>query len=283
MVQTVQSRLRPVNSRQNASVKELRQAFSRGRTEDGLCAVEGVRMIEEAIRSRIKVHTLFVRASSAEKSNRLLEQIGKHTETLLLPDDVFDSAVDTEHPQGLAALVKVAEQDLASALQASPALVLVAAGIQDPGNLGTMLRSAEAFGATAVISVEGSVNHWNPKVIRASAGSIFRLPLLKVTSEEFVPQLRERAIRLLGLMAPTDDSAAAERDGSARAPRWIQECNLTGPCALFIGNEGAGLSRALAREMDEFVAIRQARVESLNAGVAASIALYEAGRQRSAR
>ena len=281
MAQSV--RLRPVNSRQNALVKELREAFSRGRTEGGLCAVEGVRMIEEAIRSRIKIHALFVRASSATKSDRLLEQMGKHTETLLLPNEVFDSAVDTEHPQGVAALVKISEPDLASALQSAPALVVIAAGIQDPGNLGTLLRSAEAFGASAMVSVEGSVSHWNPKVVRASAGSIFRLPLLKSTSREVVPELRGREMRLLGLLAPGDKSALHERDGSARAPRWIQECNLTGSCALFIGNEGAGLPSGLAREMDEFIAIPQAKVESLNAGVAASIALYEARRQRSAK
>lgn len=240
-------------------------------------------MIEEAIRSRLKVHALFVRASSSEKANRLIEQIGKHAETLLLPDEVFDSAVETENSQGLAALVKVREHDLTSALQPEPSLIAVAAGIQDPGNLGTLLRSAEAFGATAVISIEGTVNHWNSKAMRASAGSIFRIPVLKVASEKFLPELRARAIRLLGLLAPPQDSVAHERDGSAKAPRWIQECDLTPACALFIGNEGAGLAHGIAREMNEFVAIPQARVESLNAGIAASIALYEARRQRSAR
>jgi RNA methyltransferase, TrmH family len=239
-------------------------------------------MIEEAIRSRVKIHTLFVRASSADKANRLLEQIGKHAETLLLPDEVFDSAVETEHPQGLAALVKVSEAEVESALQPAPALVVVAAGIQDPGNLGAMLRSAEAFAATALISVEGSVSHWNAKVIRASAGSIFRLPVLKIAGRELATELRAREIHQLGLVAPANSSTVGERDGSARAPRWIQECDLTRACALFIGNEGAGLSPTLAREMDEFVAIPQVRVESLNAGVAASIALYEARRQRSA-
>jgi RNA methyltransferase, TrmH family len=281
MTQSIQERLRTVQSRHNASVKELRKAFSQGRTENGLCAVEGVRMIEEAIRSRLKIHALFVRASSADKSSRLLEQIGKHAEAVLLPDEVFDSAVETEHPQGVAALVKVREQDLESALQPAPALAVVAAGLQDPGNLGTVLRSAEAFQATGVISIEGSVNHWNAKVIRASAGSIFRLPVVKATSETVLAELRNRAIRLAGLVASASDSPA-ERDGSAKAPRWIQHCHLTGSCALFIGNEGAGLAPSLAREMDEFIAIPQARVESLNAGVAASIALYEARRQRSA-
>jgi TrmH family RNA methyltransferase len=282
MAQSVQERLRPVQSRQNAAVKELRKAFSQGRNEQGLVGIEGVRMVEEAIRSRVKIHTLFVRASSAEKSSRLLEQIGKHSETLLLPDDVFDSADETEHPQGIAALVMVREHGLASALEASPALAMIAAGIQDPGNLGTLLRSAEAFGATAVISLEGSVSHWNSKVVRASAGSIFRVPALKASSENLLPELRRREIHVIGLVAP-GSSMTAERDGSARAPRWIQQTDLTRACALFIGNEGAGLAPALVREMDEFVAIPQTRVESLNAGVAASIALYEARRQRGPR
>ena len=278
------ARLRPVTSRQNSLVKELRQAFAQGQAVDGMCAVEGMRLIEEAIRSRLKLHALFIRESSKNKAERLLDQLSKRAEALLLPDNVFDSAVLTEHPQGIAALVKVQEHDLDSALRTNPALVVVAAGIQDPGNFGTLVRSAEAFGGSAVVATEATVSHWNPKTIRASAGSMFRLPVLKFAAEALIQELRARQIRVLGLVAPHAGGHHAQYgDGtSARLPARLQDTDLTRSCALLVGNEGAGVPRELVRSIDEFVTIPQIRVESLNAGVAASIALYEAQRQRCA-
>jgi TrmH family RNA methyltransferase len=276
-------RIRAVSSRQNPLVKQLRQAFAQGQAVDGMCAAEGLRLIEEAIRSSLKLHALFIRESSQAKAERILGQLSKHAEAVLLPDSVFDSAVLTEHPQGIAALVKVREHDLESALTPMPALVTVAAGVQDPGNFGTLIRSAEAFGATAMIGTEGTVNQWSPKTVRASAGSIFRLPVAKSTLEELITQLRSRQIAILALTTPHADGEAFGDGGSQRSPRRLQDADLRRPCALFVGNEGAGLSRETIKEIEEFVAIPQVRVESLNAGVAASIALYEAQRQRSAR
>ena len=276
------ARLRPVTSRQNALVKDLRQAFSQGQAIDGFCAIEGMRMIEEAIRSRLKVHALFVRESSQTKSQRIIDQIGKRAEAVLLPDSVFDSAVLTESPQGVAALIQVKEHDLDSVLAARPALIVVAAAVQDPGNLGTLIRSSEAFGGTAVVGTEGTVSHWNPKTVRASAGSIFRLPVLKMQTRDLIAPLRAREMRTVALVAPpADDQPFIINDGSRRHPKRLQDADLTAECALFVGNEGSGLPRELLDNIDEFVAIPQSRVESLNAGVAASIALYEAQRQRS--
>ena len=281
MPELASTRLRPVASAQNALVKELRQAFSQGQSIDGLCAVEGIRLIEEALRSRLKIQTLFVRESSQMKAQRILDQLTKHADAVLLPDRIFDSAVLTEHPQGIAALVKVPEYALHSLFAKTPTLLVIAAAIQDPGNFGTMVRSAEAFGATAVVGVEGTVSHWNPKTVRASAGSIFRLPVLKTNAAELLTELRNRQTRTLALVAPQSDNSLG--DGSTpRSALRLQDANLADPCALFVGNEGAGIPRELLTSIEQFVTIPQARVESLNAGVAASIALYEAQRQRSA-
>lgn len=283
MPELASTRLRSVASAQNTLVKELRQAFSQGQAVDGLCAVEGVRLIEEAIRSRLKLQALFVRESAQAKAQRIMDQLTKHAEALLLPDRVFDGAVLTEHSQGIAALVRVPENHLQSIFPATPALVVVAAAIQDPGNFGTLVRSAEAFGASGVVGIEGTVNHWNPKTVRASAGSIFRLPVLKTNAAELLAELRNRQIRALALVVPHSDDRPTDSDGgSPRSPLRLQEADLIGPCALFVGNEGAGVARELLTHIDQFVSIPQARVESLNAGVAASIALYEAQRQRSA-
>jgi len=142
---------------------------------------------------------------------------------------------------------------------------LVLDGIQDPGNLGTILRSAEAFGAAGIFLTEGTVSPYNSKVLRGSAGSIFRLPFLQISSAELIPLLRARGVRLL---------ATSPHQGTP-----LPRISWTLPLAIFIGNEGAGLSRELTRQMDETLAIPQAsQVESLNAGVAASIVLYEAAR-----
>ena len=263
------SRLRRIEGRHNALVKELRQAFSKGeRTADGNYAVEGFRILEEAIRSGVRFRAVFFSESAAGRAEKLLSQLGAQVETLLLPDKLFETAVPTDAPQGVAALARWKEfsiEDVLARSQAGPLLAI--AGVQDPGNLGTILRSAEAFGAGGVLLGEGTVNPFNPKVVRASAGSIFRLPVARVKLLEALEAMKKQSLRLV---------ATASHKGTP-----LDQAKLSGPLAIFIGSEGAGLSRDLIKEMDEIVAIPQApQVESLNAGVAASIVLYEVMRQR---
>ena len=266
-------RLRRVEGRHNSAVKELRQAFAHAeRTAGGECAIEGLRMVEEAIRSGLRFRSVFFKESAANLAERLLPQIGSHVDTLLVSDNVFDSAVPSETPQGVAALVRWKEfslDDPLERLQVGPLLVVV--GLQDPGNLGTILRSAEAFGSAGVVLGEGTVSPFNAKVIRASAGSIFRLPVVVAKSagelESICARLRRDGVRLI---------ATSSHKGTP-----IDQALLTGKQAVLIGNEGAGLPRALMSQADELIAIpHAAQVESLNAGVAASIVLYEAARQR---
>jgi RNA methyltransferase, TrmH family len=262
-------RLRRVEGRHNALVKELRGAFSRAElTADGSCAIEGLRIVEEAIRSGLKFRAVFFAESAATIAERLLPQIGAHAETLELPGQLFATAVPTETPQGVAALVKIKGFDLKDVLRRSSAGPLVAvAGVQDPGNLGTILRSAEAFGAGGVLLGEGTVSHFNWKAVRASAGSVFRLAIVRRALETSLAELRQNGLRMI---------ATSSHKGTP-----LPEADLSGPLALFIGNEGAGLPRDLLGKMDELIAIPHSpQVESLNAGVAASIILYEIARQR---
>jgi RNA methyltransferase, TrmH family len=264
------ARLRRIEGRHNALVKELRQAFARGElTASGECAVEGFRIVEEAVRSGLKCRAVFFSESAEPRAARLLPQIGAHVETLLLPDKLFASAVPSQTPQGVAALVHLKTFSLDDILDSSsPGPLLVIAGVQDPGNLGTILRSAEAFGAKGVLLVEGAVSAYNSKVVRASAGSVFRVPIAKVQLEPLPQMLHERGIRLL---------ATSSHKGIP-----LQEADLSGGTAIFVGNEGAGIDKKLLGKMDELVMIQHSpRVESLNAGIAASIILYEAARQRS--
>jgi TrmH family RNA methyltransferase len=280
-------RLRPIGSRQNALVKDLRRAFTQASpAEDGSVAIEGVKLVEEAIRSGLRLRAVFFSESARpgangrqhsdtliQRANRLLPQLGHATETILLPDDIFHSAVATETPQGVAALVyplAATLEDLFSPttpLSVQP-LILGCAGVQDPGNLGTILRSAEAFGASGVLCTEGTVSSANPKVARASAGSVFRLPCIKLSTTEALEALAAHGIRL----AVT----------SSHKGRPVHEIDLTLPTAIFIGSEGHGVPRALLDRADEAILIPHSpKVESLNAAIAASILLYEAQRQRS--
>ena len=262
------SRLRRIEGRHNALVKELRQSFAKSEpNEDGFCSLEGLRILEEALRSGVRFKAVFFSESALPKAKRLLPQIGSHTEALLLPDKLFATAVPSGAPQGVAALAKwktFTFEDLFGRAVNSPLLAL--AGVQDPGNVGTILRSAEAFGAAGVIVGEGSVSTVNPKVVRASAGSVFRVPAVRARLTQVIPKLREQGMRLV---------ATSSHKGTA-----LPKASLDPPIAVFIGAEGAGIARDLVAEMDETVVIPHSeRVESLNAGIAASIVLYEIARR----
>jgi len=261
-------RLRRIEGRHNWLVKELRQAFDRGElTSAGECAVEGFRIIEEALRSGLRFRAIFFSELAQARTSRLLPQIGAHVETLLLPDKLFRSVVPSETPQGVAALVVVKKFSLQEVLDHSaPGPLLVIAGVQDPGNLGTILRSGEAFGAKAVLLGDGTVSAYNTKVVRASAGSVFRMMVSKVALTEAITQFRTRGIRML---------ATSSHKGVP-----LPEASLLGQVAVFVGNEGAGLDKKLLTQIDELITIPHSpRVESLNAGVAASVVLYEISRQ----
>jgi TrmH family RNA methyltransferase len=225
-------------------------------------------VIEEAIRSGLRFRAVFVSESGQARAAKLLPQIKSQVETVLIPDKLFSNVVPSETPQGLAALVHAKTHSLDQLIEnASSTPLLVVAGLQDPGNLGTILRSAEAFGAAGVVLGEGTVSVYNSKVVRASAGSVFRLAALKAELKGLIQSLRSGGIRLV---------ATSSHKGTA-----LPKADLSTKIAIFIGNEGAGLDKKLVAEMDELIMIPHSpRVESLNAGIAASIILYEAARQK---
>jgi TrmH family RNA methyltransferase len=249
-------------------VKELRKLFhDASPNASGEIAVEGMHLVEEAIRSGLQVSTVFVSEAARERAHKLLPQLAQRTEALLIPDDVFASTVPTETPQGIAALVKVKTHSLEHMLRLQPALLIIAVGLQDPGNLGTIARSAEAFGATGLVISEKTVSPWNWKAVRASAGSLFRLPWVKNAIDEVLAELKSHGVALV---------ATSSHKGTP-----ISEADLTRSVAIVVGNEGAGVSKHLIAQADDLLVIPHSpKVESLNAGIAASVLLYEASRQR---
>jgi TrmH family RNA methyltransferase len=264
--------IRIVQSKQNARLKELRRALaSPGRNESGLVGIEGPNLVVEAVRAGLHIACVFV----AQGSERLVEalELSEKLEVLAMPRELLDAALTTETPQPVAALVEPPDWTWAHVLgdrKESAPLIVVLAGLQDPGNLGTILRSAEAFGADGVLSLEGTGSEWNPKAARASAGSVFRIPVLHPHEREAMERLREAGVRILAT--------------TVQGAQPADLVNLAMPVALVIGNEGNGVPVDLAAKAYGAITIPcPGPVESLNAAVATSVLLYEAARQRAAK
>ncbi len=231
---------------------------------DPLLAIEGVHLVEEVLRSGLTLEALFLREDTV---GRIAEFPAK--EIYIVENEIFNQGCATEAPQGVAALVKKPVASLDRLLRAARPLLLILDGLQDPGNLGTILRSAEAFSATGVLLLPGTVSPWNQKALRASAGSVFRVPLVTLADPTPLSRLRTLKIPI---------HAAVARDGNS-----VSDTSLTGPSGLLIGNEGAGISAPLLALADHRILIPcPGPVESLNAAVAASILLYAASQQRNA-
>jgi RNA methyltransferase, TrmH family len=285
-----------ITSRDNRWLKMFRAALrGSGPSANEPIAIEGTKLVAEAVRSRLQVDALLVSDSGESTLPIVLEAAG-HTEhgiprsrILRTTDKLFASVTATETPQGIAALVRPRDWTFEDSLRgpASPdgiyrgatPLILVIAAVQDPGNVGTIVRSAEAFNATGVASTRGTADPWSPKALRASAGSALRMPLLRGLA---IPVLLAQ-LRVANLKIYASASHATNRTGSGQAddpqpPDWTE------PLALFIGSEGAGVPPEILRAADSIVSIPiTEEVESLNAGVAASLLLYEAARQRKQR
>ena len=250
-----------ISSRANARVKQLRGAFAgQTRLSGGLVAIEGEHLLEEALRSGMVFKTVFV-----AEGRGVPDGVPRGVEVLRVTDEVFASVVETQSPQGVAGLLVPPVRRMEDVLKGMP-LILIAVGLQDPGNLGTLVRSAEAFGATGVVTTPGTVSAWNQKALRASAGSVFRVPVVSATAEE-VGGLIPRGVRLIAAVGAGGDE--------------VREGDFVWGCGVMIGNEGAGLPAEWLAMANARVTIRcPGPVESLNAAVAGSLLLYEASRQR---
>lgn len=247
-----------ISSAANPLVKDVRRAVRRGGlTSGGLMLAETPHLLEEAVRSGSDIGAVLL-ATGARAA------VPGGVRAVQLPDELFRSVAATEAPQGVIALVRPRAW-LMEELFAGTPLVVVLDGVQDPGNAGAVLRSAEAFGATGVMFLKGTASPFNPKAVRASAGSVFRVP--------FVTGVEHGEAR--AALARVTCFAASARGGTDAA-----EADFTRPCAIIIGSEGAGVSEAMSSGAAG-VRISTASVESLNAATAAAILLYEARRRRS--
>jgi TrmH family RNA methyltransferase len=252
-----------ITSNQNSKIKLVRALLGRARErrEAGAFLVEGVRLVEEALTSNWEVRFALYSESISERGLRLLEKLeDKKIEVENVESRLLQSLTETETPQGILAVLT----DSRLPMPASPNFLLIPDQIRDPGNLGTLLRTAAAAGVQAVCLPPETTDAFAPKVVRAGMGAHFRLPIHAMTWEEIEAHTKGLQLYL------------ADMDGTSC---W--ETDLRQPLALIVGGEAEGASEEARRLATQKISIpMQGSVESLNAGVAGSVLMFEVVRQR---
>jgi TrmH family RNA methyltransferase len=265
-------------SRGHAEVRRLRllRRDRAARAAQGLFVAEGIHLAEEALRCRAPLLRAVVTPAlgRSEEGRGLLRAFAQAGVPVGEVDDtVMDGLQDARSPQPVLVVVRLHERRLEDVVpgRAGTALVAVAAGVQDPGNLGALLRSADAAGATGFVALADGADLHHPRAVRGSMGSIFRLP---ARAEPRTGALLDR-LRSLGVDALATDPAAELR---------YDLCDLTRPVALFFGAEGRGVPAGIAARLDGTVRVpMHPGVDSLSVGAAAAVHLFEAARQRQDR
>jgi len=258
----------PIRSRSNPLFQRFRALKDRGAGD--LCLLEGPKLLEEALLSGVALVEVVAapRTETGERGNRLLTSLRERgTVVRRMEADLVAALSDAETSQGVLALARRPAFD-EDAIFRGAALIVVAVGVQDPGNLGGLLRTAEAAGATGAYLTAGSADPLSWKALRGSMGSALRVPHVRgLAADEVLRRLRARGVAVLATTA------------LGHVP--YDRADLRRPFALLLGGEGAGLPEELVRGADEGLSIpMHGRVESLNVGVAAGIVLFEAARQR---
>ena len=265
-----------ITSSSNVQIKKVQQILKKAkvRKEEQVFAVEGMKMFAEVPKSRLQKVYLSQTFAQKEECRKILSEKDiniEETECVEIVDDkVFKNLSDTVTPQGVLCLVRMQNFTLSEILnRGERPLLMILEDLQDPGNLGTILRTGEGAGVTGVIMSRTSVDVFNPKVIRSTMGSVYRIPVIYVDSieDEVLPLLKEKGI----------STYAAHLKGKND---YDQECYTEGT-AFLIGNEGNGLTEHLTARADILIKIpMEGKVESLNAAMASGILMYEAYRQR---
>ncbi len=262
-----------ITSARNDKVKYVEKlARRRYRYQEGRFVAEGPRLVGEALASGARLHSLYIAPElfDADGWKGMLAALPDGVPVYELPAALFRQVASTEGPQGILAVVEMRSWTWLDCCAGTAPLAVVVDGLQDPGNLGAILRATEALGGSGVILGEGTADPYNPKTVRASMGAVYRLPMAHGQDlAALIPEMKARGMQVLV--------------ASARADRPLYAVDWRSPTAIVLGNEGAGVGPEVAALADAAVCIPMpGRAESLNVGMAAGILLYEALRQRMA-
>lgn len=252
-----------ITSTSNSQVKDVINLLKKSgeRKRRGLFVIEGIRMFAEIPKDRIE--KVYASESFVMNNNDILTNV----EYEVVSDKVYSQMSDTKTPQGIMAVVRMLEYDISDIIKGDKPVVVILENIQDPGNLGTIIRTSEGAGVTGIIMSANTVDIYNPKVIRSTMGALFRMPFIYVPDiVDTSKRLKERGITLLA--------------GHLNGTNYYKE-NLNLPLGVMIGNEGNGLTDELSAVADKLIKIpMEGKLESLNAAVSTAVILYEAYRQR---
>lgn len=259
-----------ITSSSNKLIKNIKLLHNKkGRWSERCFFIEGARSVEQCIKSDGKIkYIVYSPELLNEDSKRILNEIeSRNYELHLITKELFKSISDTDSPQGILAVVEFEEYSLKDTLKENNFFVILDR-VQDPGNMGTIIRTADAFGANAVIVTGGCVDVYNPKTVRSTMGSIFQIPIVHISDiEEAVEQLKDKNVNIVATSLDTD--------------RYSYDVDFKNDCAIIIGNEANGISDEVLEMSNQIVKIpMRGKAESLNAGVASAVLMYEVLRQR---
>jgi TrmH family RNA methyltransferase len=265
--------MRRISSRQNPLVARFR-ALARARGSDGTILLDGEHLVEEALDAGVHLETVaFAERIVDSRAEGLVSRVERAgAEAVRVPEQVLSAMSPARQPSGIVAIARHQPAAIDALLgHGTHPLLLVLDGIQDPGNVGAIVRAADGCGATGVIATDGTADPFGWKALRGAMGSTFRMPTAaKQSAPESVARLKDAGLTLL---------ATVPREGTP-----ITECDLSRPLGVLLGGEGAGLSSAMIAAADEFVTIpMRPPVESLNVAITAALILYEASQQRARR
>lgn len=257
-----------ISSRQNAIVKRFRD-LARRAPRAGTLLLDGEHLLEEAMASGAEIEVAaFAGTGARDRFEALADRTRRAgARTVEVTDQVLAAISPVRHPSGVVAIVRRPEPTLEQVFAVRPQLVLLLSDVQDPGNVGAVVRAAEACGATGLVAAGATADPFGWKALRGAMGSTFRVPVARRPLDEAVAAARAAGLRLF---------AAVPRGGTP-----LPACDLRQPCAIIVGGEGAGIAPAQIEAADQRVTIpMRGRVESLNVAIAAALIAYEASRQR---
>ncbi|HZK33633.1 MAG TPA: RNA methyltransferase [Tissierellaceae bacterium] len=259
-----------ITSTNNRLIKNIKSLYrKKGRQKHNSFIVEGIKIIEEAIENDYPIkHIVYTDyLLENEEGKALFSKIEKLNNLVNVPENIFKEISDTENPQGIIGITNIVPRDIKEIYDLENKRLLFLDGLQDPGNMGTIIRTADAFSMGGIIIREGSVDPYNPKVIRATMGSIFRVPLYFTDGIEELKNLKSKGVNIY----------STSLDGSIA----IYKADFMEEFILSIGNESRGVSKEVLSLSNKLIKIPMTgKTESLNAAVAASIIMYEAMKGR---
>ncbi len=253
--------VKEIASTANPLLKTVRSLHDRsGRKKTGLFLLEGAKLLEEALRNGIEVQDIIISRTYLNNGLSGMPQLDRD-ELVVVEDSMFSQLATTETPQGILAVAAMKKHELGEVFIQENALIVVSDAVQDPGNLGTIIRAGLAFGATAMVLTKGTVDPYSPKVVRSAMGALFALPVVTdILFDHLIAELKAHEVTLFAL-----DQNAKENLWGVQFPKRL---------ALILGNEGNGISDENMSRADRVLAIPiSKRAESLNVAIAAGVAL----------